>query len=163
MYLRAFERIVHALPGLCRQVYGPRLRALAVFGSVARGTPRPDSDIDLLLVVEPLPAGRQARMLEFEQVDLGVAPFLKAAHADDVYTTLSPVLKTPAELGQGSLLDLDMIDQARILIDEGAILRRHLDTLAAKLRDLGARRVSKGGGHYWELKPDYRWGERISL
>lgn len=163
MYLQSFEHIVHALPDICRRVYGTRLRALAIFGSVARGTPRPDSDIDLLLVVDELPAGRQARMREFEEVDQCVAPLLGDARASEVYTTLSPVLKTPAELSHGSLLDLDLVDQARILIDEGAVLRQHLDTLAARLRALGARRVSKGGGYYWELKPDYRWGEHITL
>jgi len=28
---------------------------------------------------------------------------------------------------------------------------------------LGSRRVRAGGGYYWELKPDFRWGETIEL
>ena len=88
---------------------------------------------------------------------------VREARAQGVHTTLSPILKTPDELAQGSLLDLDMIDEARILVDEDGLLRRHLDALAAKLKVMGARRVRKGGGYYWELKPDYRWGERITL
>lgn len=55
MYREAFERIVSAIPATCQAVYGDRLRALALYGSVARGTMRPDSDIDLLIVAEPLP------------------------------------------------------------------------------------------------------------
>jgi predicted nucleotidyltransferase len=163
MYLEAFERIVAELPQACRQVYGQRLRALAVFGSVARGTPRPDSDIDLLLVVDDLPAGRRVRMDEFETVDRLLDPLVSAAQAQGVYTTLSPVLKTPQELDRGSLLDLDMIDEARILLDPDQVLRRHLQALSARLATLGARKVERGGGYYWELKPDYRWGERITL
>ena len=163
MYLDAFERIIVELPRACRQVYGQRLRALAVFGSVARGTPRPDSDIDLLLVVEDLPPGRRARMDEFEAVDRLLDPLLSAAQAQGVYTTLSPILKTPLELDRGSLLDLDLIDEARILIDPDQVLQRHLQTLSARLAALGARKVHRGGGYYWELKPDYRWGERITL
>jgi predicted nucleotidyltransferase len=163
MYLEAFERIVAELPQACRQVYGQRLRALAVFGSVARGTPRPDSDIDLLLVVDDLPAGRRVRMDEFETVDRLLDPLVSAAQAQGVYTTLSPVLKTPQELDRGSLLDLDMIDEARILLDPDQVLHRHLQALSARLATLGARKVERGGGYYWELKPDYRWGERITL
>jgi hypothetical protein len=72
-------------------------------------------------------------------------------------------LKTPAELAAGSLLYLDMVDQARVLLDEGALLRQFLDALGARLAASGARRVRKGGSYYWELAPNYRWGDRIEL
>jgi hypothetical protein len=163
MYLAAFERLVAALPGACEQVYGPRLKSLAVFGSVARGTPRPDSDIDLLLVVDDLPAGRSARMAEFDRVDAKLAPLLAQVRSEGVHTALSPVLKTPAELAAGSLLYLDMVDQARILFDGDGLLRRHLDNLGRRLAAMGARRVAKGGSYYWELAPGFRWGDRIEL
>ncbi len=39
----------------------PRLINMAVFGSVGRGASLPDSDIDLLIVADPLQAGRVAR------------------------------------------------------------------------------------------------------
>lgn len=163
MYLEVFEHILAALPAACREVYGDRLKALAVFGSVARGTPRPESDVDLLRVAADLPHGRRARSIEFEQVDPRLDPLLCEARQKGVNTWLSPILKTPQELALGSLPDLDMIDQARIMIDEGGLLRTHLDAVAARLKAMGARRVYRGGGYYWELKPDYRWGERITL
>ncbi len=34
------------------QAYGDRIRGITLFGSVARGTPRIDSDIDLLVVID---------------------------------------------------------------------------------------------------------------
>ncbi len=163
MYLEAFDHLVAALPDACRQVYGPRLQALALFGSVARRTPRPDSDIDVLLVVDDLPAGRRARIEEFERVDALLEPLLAQSRALGVHTTLSPVLKTPAELAAGSLLYLDMVDQARILVDDGGLLRQFLDGLGARLAAAGAKRVRKGGGYYWVLAPNYRWGDRIEL
>ena len=42
--------------GRLREIYGPRLKQLVLFGSRARGDARPDSDVDLLVVLEG-PAG----------------------------------------------------------------------------------------------------------
>lgn len=162
-YRAAFERIVAELVPAVRAVYGARLMALALFGSVARGTMRPDSDIDLFLVAEPLPSGRLARMNEFEPVERALTGELAAARASGVHTLLAPVIKTPEEMHRGSFLHLDLTDQARILYDPQGILRAYLDDLAARLKAMGARRVYRGGGYYWLLKPDYRWGDRIEL
>ncbi len=69
MYMETFDHLVQALEDACAAAYDPRLRALVVFGAVARGTPRPNPDIDLLLVADGLPLGRRAWVLEFEAVD----------------------------------------------------------------------------------------------
>ena len=58
---------------------------------------------------------------------------------------------------------LNLADQACILHDRHSVLREFLSRLARRLRELGACRVRTGGGYYWELKPDYEWGERIEL
>jgi predicted nucleotidyltransferase len=163
MWKRIFDEVVD---GACRAAvahYGERLVSLAVFGSVARGTPKPESDIDLLLVADPLPQGRMARVREFEAVDRELSPALERARRQGIHTTLSPVLKTPTEVEAGSLLFLDMIEEARILVDRGDFLRGFLDGFAFRLGELGAKRVRKGAGYYWILKPDLRPGEEITL
>jgi hypothetical protein len=74
-----------------------------------------------------------------------------------------PVVKAPEELRQGSFLNLDLVDQVRILYDPQNILREYLADLAARFKAMGARRVYKGSGYYWVLKPDYRWSDRVEL
>jgi predicted nucleotidyltransferase len=60
-----------------RAVYGARLVACAVYGSVGRGTPREDSDVDLLIVARDLPVGRVARVEEFLPVEARLKPDLE--------------------------------------------------------------------------------------
>lgn len=50
------ERLLVEMNDRVQAHYADRLVSLVVFGSMGRGTPRPDSDVDLLIVAEPLPA-----------------------------------------------------------------------------------------------------------
>ena len=149
--------------GVCRRHYGSRLLSLAVYGSVGRGTPRPDSDIDLLLVATDLPDGPIARNEEFAAVRNALATHMAAAHRAGLHPELSPVFKTRAELVQGTPLLLDMTEDARVLYDSEGCLAEALQRLRRRLRELGSRRVWRGDYWYWDLKPDYRPGEIFEL
>lgn len=145
------------------RLYGDRLVSLAVFGSVGRGKPRPDSDIDVLVIAQPLPDGRMARVQEFEAVENAISPHLAAMQKKGIETRLSPVFKTPAEVRRGSLLFLDMIDDALILHDEGGFFRQYLQGFSERLNAMGARKVVRGNMWYWILKPDYKEGELFEI
>jgi len=86
-----YDDLVEAAREACQRHYGSRLVSVAVFGSVGRGTPGPDSDIDLLLVVEQLPQGRLARSDDFTAVERMVEPRLARAHSQGLHPTLSAV------------------------------------------------------------------------
>ncbi len=163
MLHETFDRILNAVADACRAHYGHRLVSVAVFGSVARGTMRHDSDIDLLVVVDDLPRGRIPRVRDFDLVETAVEGELKQAERLGIFTRLSPVIKAPAEVQYGSPLFLDMTLHVRILADRDEFLSRYLDQLRARLQELGARRVRRGGGYYWILKPGYQPGEEIWL
>jgi hypothetical protein len=136
------------LKSLCKETFGARLISLAVFGSTARGTARPDSDLDVLLIIEGLSHLRMERVKEFEPVERALGKIM-----------ISPILKTPTEIANGSPLLLDMVDDAVILYDRGNVLKKTLDTLRANLEQLGAKRIWRGDNWFWDLKPDYQWGE----
>lgn len=158
-----FRRVSDALTEACHDFYGDRLITLAVFGSVGRDTMRPDSDIDILIVAEPLPRGRIRRVEEFAAVERRIGPHLATASKHGVQTRLSPVFKTPEEVRRGSPLFLDMSEDARILHDRDRFFERQMDGLRHRLRSLGARRLWKGDAWYWDLKPDYRPGEVFEI
>jgi predicted nucleotidyltransferase len=153
------DAVVKAL----RAAYGEQLRSVAVFGSVARGTARPDSDLDLFIVVDSLPNGRRARLATFDAVENALAGEIDALAGRGVRVELAPVLRTPEDLAVASPLLLDLTEDAVILQDLGGVLGAALEALRRRLRRLGAKRVWTGSTWYWDLKPDYRRGEIIRL
>jgi len=158
-----FAPLLDAITQAARRLYADRLESVAVFGSVGRGTMRPDSDIDLLVIVDPLPDGRLHRIEEFAPVEAAVVPLLEQAGAAERPTRLSAVIRTPAEARAGSPLMFDMIEDARILYDPHGVLHHALDDLKCRLEALGARRVWRDGWWYWDLKPDLRPGETFTI
>ena len=161
--LERYDTILDALVVELRVHYGRRLVAAAVFGSVGRGTPRHDSDVDLLLVVRDLPRGRVSRVEEFLPVETRLAPVLTAKEPGCVPIAISPVFKTPEEVEAGSPLYLDMVEDTRILVDPEGFLAGYLERLRVRLRVLGARRIRRGNAWYWELKPDLKPGEIFAI
>lgn len=158
-----FESLLAHVLTACQDYYGERLVSLAVFGSVGRGTPRSDSDMDLLIVAEGLPNGRLKRADEFRSVETKLASQLAEARTVGLAAELSPIFKTPAEVRQGSLLFLDMTEDARILHDRDNFLREALARFKEQLNRLGARRVWRGNVWFWDLKPDYKPGEVFEI
>lgn len=154
---------IGSLLGALRAAYGDRLRSVALFGSVARRTARPDSDLDLLVIVDGLPRGRRARLDTFEPVELALAREIDTLRRDGIEIDLSPILRTPEDLAIASPLMLDLTEDAVILQDRGGVLAAALDDLRQRLRRLGSKRVWVGTRWYWDLKPDYKRGEIIHL
>ncbi len=159
----AYGELLADLVTACRCHYGDKLLAVAVYGSVGRGMPRPDSDVDLLMVADGLADRHSLRLRDFRAVEDALVPRLAAAEAAGLHPELSPVLMTRAELERGSMLLLDMTEDARLLFDAEGCLGRALDRLRGRLRELGSRRVWLGNAWYWDLKPDYKPGDVFDL
>lgn len=160
----SYERLINLLLERIETFYGERLVSVVLFGSVGRGTYRQDSDVDLLIIARDLPSGRMKRVKEFyEGVERKVEGTLKAMRKEGIFAEVSPVIKTPEEALKGSPLFLDMVEDAVILHDEGGFFRGVLKRLSERLRSMGARRVWMANAWYWDLKPDFKPGDRIEL
>lgn len=163
VYRQHFLTILKHLKRVVLETYGERLVTLAVFGSVGRGTPRPDSDIDLLIIADFLPRGRMKRIAEFSLVEEKLAPLLEEMKKKGINTSLSPFFKQKSEVMRGSLLFLDMLDDALLLYDKNKFFTRYLHALREELNKSGARKVYRGGAWYWVLKSDYQPGEEFKI
>lgn len=163
--VREVEPLLSRYLKLLRGALGERLVSVAVFGSVARGEARPDSDVDVLIVAEGLPEDAGSRMEEVSEVRWRLKHTREYAEARrrGVPRRISEILLTPEEVRKHPPILLDMTEDAVILYDRGGFLSRELEALRRKLKALGARRVRGEGGWYWVLKPDAKFGEVIEI
>ena len=135
------------------------LISVVLFGSVARREARPTSDIDVLLVAEGLPRSQADRR----------QPFLDAWEAVRTARGLAPVewnlvVKTPHQATYRSPLYLDMVEDAILILDRGRFFEEVLAGMRGRMRELGSRRIHlPDGTWYWDLKPDFRWGDVVEI
>lgn len=158
-YRSVLAELVEAL----KRRLGDSLVSVVLYGSVARGEARADSDVDLLIVAEGLPRSRFERQDLFMEVEEGLKPLIEEAERLGCVIDFSPILKTPEEAARTSPLYLDMVEDAVILYDKDNFFRRILERLKKRLEELGAERVRCGKLWYWRLKRDYKFGEVIEL
>ena len=147
-----------------KRYFDDRLRAVVLYGSVARGDHTPESDVDLLIVAGGLPQSPRARnraLVEFE--DEFLPALLVPFHRQGIYLDVSTKIKSPEEASHFTPLYLDLTEDAVILYDREGFFQNILDRLRERLAALGAHRLQQGTIRYWKLKPDYRWGEVIEL
>ena len=137
----------------------PGLISIVLFGSVARREARPTSDIDVLLIAEGVPRSLADRR----------QPFLDAWEVARTARDLPSVewnliVKTPGEARYRSPLYLDMVEDAILLLDRGRFFEAVLAGMRERMRELGSRRVHlPDGSWYWDLKPNFRWGDVVEI
>jgi len=150
------ERNLESFHGALEGRFGEALVTLAAFGSRVQDRERPESDLDLLIVIRGLPRGR----LDRHRL---VSPLAHAV-SDAFAETISPILLTPEEADTVKPFYLGLLDGHRLLVDRDGFLRRVLARLERRLAELGARRLwDERGNPYWDLKPDYVLGEDVVL
>jgi len=142
---------------------GDNLISFVVFGSVARGEAKRDSDIDILIVARDLPRSRFRRQDLFMEIEEAVEPDVEELRKKGYNTDFSPILKTVEEASRTSPLYLDMVEDAVILFDRDSFFEGVLKRLKRRLEELGAERVRLGKMWYWRLKRDYKFGEVIEI
>ncbi|GGP20332.1 DNA polymerase [Thermocladium modestius] len=157
-----YGSLLNKLLNLLVNRFRDELYSVVVYGSVARGDNRKDSDIDLLIIAEGLPKSMIGRYRIFEQVELQLMGDVEKLYDEGYYVSFSPIMKTPEEASHFSPLYMDMVEDAVILFDKDNFFGNILKRVKEKLNELGFERVWLGRKWYWR-KRDYRFGEIIDF
>lgn len=140
------------------------IQSFALYGSVARGTAEDDSDIDILMISSDFEGSLGKRIEQLLRVEDAVREELNWLREQGIHTGLSLYPLRPNEADRLPSLFLDLTEDAVILYDEGRFLEGLLSELKGKLLRRGAVRVFIDVDRwYWDLKPDYRFGETVEI
>ena len=159
---RPFQALADRVVTEYRGTLGDDLVAMALFGSVARGEARPDSDLDLYVVTRRPILGDPRLHAIWGRID--ASPEYQALVAAGYRPAPSPVLHTVEDLRRHSWILLDITHHGITLYDPASVLERELNTVRRRMAELGSQRVELADGSwYWDLKPDWRPGEVVDL
>jgi hypothetical protein len=161
----AQERYVKLLCDCFRSVREMfELSSFAVYGSVARGVAERHSDIDVLVISNDFSGSIGSRIDQLCKAEDKLKDELSWLRRHDIYTSLSFYPLREDEAKKTPLLFLDLTEEAIVIYDKNNFLKNVLTELKAKLSRLGGRRIFIDEKRwYWNLKPDYRFGEEIAI
>ena len=148
---------------MLRNEMGDRLVAVGLYGSVARGEARSDSDIDLFVVHQ---GSRVAARTDFARVVLTLEddPATARLKASGIPVFAAAFFRAEETLPDTPWMLFDVAHHGIVLFDPHSVLEQKLASLRERLAELGSRRIElPDGSWYWDLKPDMRPGEIIGF
>jgi uncharacterized protein len=160
-----YRTLLNTFVDLVQRALGDQVVSVVLYGSVARGKSRPDSDVDLLLILRDAPAGYWKRLQPLLPIlrRLRKEPCWKKVEEEGLTPFLSLLVLSLDEARENRYLYLDMIEEARILVDRDGFFRGKLNGLRQRVRELGAKKIRRNGDWYWDLKPDLKLGDEVIL
>lgn len=158
-----YKSLLEKLTKLLQEEFQDRLVSVVLYGSIARGDNRKDSDIDLLLVIKDLPKTITERVILFDKVERKLDDDIMRLMDEGYYVTFSPILKTPEEAVRFSPIYMDMTEDAIILYDRDGFFRKVLEKTRKRLKELGFERVWLSEKSWYWRKRDYKLGEVIDF
>lgn len=139
--------------------FGDNLISIILYGSVAKGTAKEESDLDLLIILKEAPTSYYERLEPVIDIEIKLRKSISRTAP-----IFSSIILSKEEAMENRNIFLDMIDDSIILFDKNNFFKNRLKELKNRLIQLGSRKVTlKDNTWYWQLKPDMKAGEILEL
>jgi predicted nucleotidyltransferase len=159
---RDYREILKNFKQLLHTRFENNLISLVLFGSVARGTAKQESDIDLLIILENASDSYYRRLEPVVDIELKLRE--EAYENTGAAPTFSSIILSKEEAMENRNIFLDMLDASIILYDKNDFFKNRLKELNKRILQLGSKKVVlEDKTWYWNLKPDSVPGEVIEL
>jgi predicted nucleotidyltransferase len=142
---------------------GKRVVAVVLYGSVARNSATPHSDIDVMIVYRN----------DKKEIERKMTGLLLQIRESSEYIALEnkgfipeiyPLFISVKKLKTHPWILLDIVDHGIILLDDDDVLRNELTVIRHRMKELGTKKVTLSDGTwYWDIKPNAKLGEVIEL
>jgi uncharacterized protein len=157
-------KMIPILSDCVREVFEDSLVSLALFGSVARGDFKSESDIDIFITIVDKPKSRSER----SHLILNKLLPLYKKRGESLYPNvelpeLHPIIRDKAQVLEGGFLYLDLVSEAKMLVDKDGFFQNHLEQFARKMKEWGSQKFTEPDGYYWIVKPGLQKGEILDL
>jgi predicted nucleotidyltransferase len=139
--------------------------SVVLFGSVARGEARKNSDLDFLIVVKDLPENYSQRVKEISQIiEKLTQTKLTLWEHSGIFANIEAIILTPEEASINQPIYLDMITDSITIYDRKDFMKNLLSKLRKKLEEMGAKKITTPKGDwYWQLKDKVERGEVLKI
>jgi len=136
------------------------LTSFIVYGSVARGTAKNESDVDTLIISDDFVGSVGSRIERLCRIENLIKDELDWLRLKEVFADFSFYPFRREEVERLPLLLLDLTEDAIIIVDRENYFENLLIKLKAKLISTNAKRVFIDQDKwYWNLNPDLKVGE----
>lgn len=161
--MKEYDKLIEEYCSAIKNHFRDRLISICLFGSVARGEAKADSDIDILVIAEALPTDMGMRIKEtnyiHENLKRSEGYISLRSHRSGLITDIFFI---PEEIEKHPPILLDIVDEGVIFYDRNSFLSNTLKKLKERLELQKARKVKTKKGHFWILK-DVKPGEVVEI
>ncbi len=161
-----YRSLAERFAEMAREQLRPHLTCIVLYGSVARGSARPDSDIDLFVVAGETDEDKEPLwdcVLDLEQTfwnDQEVTMLREQGYRASIET----YVVSRAQAQRGLPIYLDMTLEAVVLHDPENFFSRRLEQVRQRMAELKSQREWLSQDTYvWQLKANAEPGEVVSL